>query len=273
VGHAGTLDPLAQGVLVLALGQATRLLEYLTGSYKTYIANLTLGVTTDTYDAEGQVVERRPVPPDLALEQVEVVLDRFRGQVEQLPPVYSAVKVGGKPAFARVRAGQEVALQPRRIEIVRLELLSFEPPSLSLSVTCSAGTYIRSLAHDLGKAIGCGAMLSGLVRTVSGSFKIENAVDWPVLQAAFQDGSWQSYLLPPDLVLEGTPRFVLDDVWLRRLLNGAPLPLGKVEAGLGRAYDQEGRFVAVLLGDPVQGVWLPKKVLVGGLPPMMKSES
>ncbi len=107
-------------------------------------------------------------------------------------------------------------------------------------------------------------MLSGLVRTASGCFKIEDAVDWPVLQAAFEAGRWQPYLLPPDLVLEGTPRFVLDRVWLKRLSDGMPLPLGEVEAGLARAYDQEGRFVAVLSGDPARGVWLPKKVLMGG---------
>jgi tRNA pseudouridine55 synthase len=271
VGHGGTLDPLAQGVLVLALGQATRLLEYLAGSYKTYIADLVLGVTTDTYDAEGQVVDRRPVPSDLRAEQIEAVLDRFRGQIEQTPPIYSAVKVRGKAAFARARAGQEVILQPRRVEIVRLEVLSFEPPSLKLAVTCSAGTYIRSLAHDLGEVIGCGAMLAGLVRTASGCFRIEDSVSWPVLQKAFQDRSWQSYLLPADLALAGTPRIMLDEVWLARLLNGAPLPLGKVDAGLGRAYDQEGRFVAVLSGDPARGLWLPKKVLTSELIPKMEN--
>ncbi len=262
VGHAGTLDPLACGVLVLALGRATRLLEYLVGSDKSYRAELTLGVATDTYDAEGMIVAERPLPPDLTHSRVEAVLKAFRGRVRQVPPVYSAVKVGGRSAHARARAGEVITLKPREVTIYSLELVRFDPPTMVLSVTCSAGTYIRSLAHDLGKTLGCGAILSALTRTASGRFRREEAVGWEALQRAFEDGSWVKYLLPADLALDGTPCVPLDGEGLRRVTNGMPVPAEGVSAGLGRAYAPDGRFVAVLEADPVSGVWRPRKVLV-----------
>ncbi len=262
VGHAGTLDPLAEGVLVLALGKATRLTEYLTGSNKTYQAEVTLGVETDTFDAEGAVVALRPLPPDLTPESVEAALDAFRGPIEQVPPAYSAIKVQGRSAHTRVRAGETVTLTPRRVTIHRLSLVAFQPPSIGLAVTCSAGTYIRSLAHDLGKALGCGAMLARLVRTASGQFTLEDAAKWDTLQSAFSDGSWLRYLLPADLALEGTPRIHLDEDGLWRVTNGLPVKAGNTCQGLARAYAPDGHFVAVLRGDPERGVWRPKKVLV-----------
>ena len=262
VGHAGTLDPLAEGVLVLALGPATRLTEYLSGSDKEYLATLTLGLSTDTYDAEGQIVARRDLPPDLTVEQVEVVLSRFRGEIEQTPPVYSAVKVAGKSAHARVRAGEMVRLKPRRVTIRSLQLLTYDPPEIRLRVVCSAGTYIRSLAHDIGETLGCGAILSGLTRTASGRFRLEEAVSWETLRAAFDDGSWRAFLLPPDLALEGTPRIGLDEEGLARVQHGQPIPAGGSVSGLARAYAPDGRFVAVLSGDPAGGVWRPRKVFL-----------
>lgn len=260
VGHAGTLDPLACGVLVLALGRATRLLEYLAGSDKSYRAELTLGVVTDTYDAEGVVVAERPLPHDLTHSRVEAVLNAFRGRVQQVPPVYSAVKVSGRAAHARARAGEVVMLEPREVTIYSLELVRFDPPNIALSVTCSAGTYVRSLAHDLGEALGCGATLSTLTRMASGRFRREEAVGWEALQMAFSDGSWVKYLLPADLALDGTPRVPLDEEGMGRVTNGMPMPAEDVSAGLGRAYAPDGRFVAVLEGDPVGGVWRPRKV-------------
>ncbi len=265
VGHAGTLDPLAEGVLVLALGPATRLAEYLTASRKSYLADVVLGVSTDTYDAQGRVVEQRPLPPDLSRDAVETALHAFRGPVEQVPPVYSAIKVGGKSAHARARAGEEVTLKPRLVTIYDLQMLSFEPPHVRLAVTCSPGTYVRSLAHDLGRTLGCGAMLSALTRTASGHFRLEDAADWEALQSAFEDGSWRDYLLPPDLALDGVPRVVLDRDGVEHVRHGRPVPAGEVVAGPGRAYLPDGRFVAVLSGDPARGVWHPKKVFAAVL--------
>jgi tRNA pseudouridine55 synthase len=263
VGHAGTLDPLAQGVLVLALGPATRLLEYLAASSKTYLADVTLGITTDTYDAEGEITGQQPVPPGLNREQVDAVLAAFRGEIEQVPPVYSAIKVGGTSAHARARAGEDVQLYPRPVSIYDLQVTAFEPPKLSLSVTCSPGTYIRSLAHDLGQALHCGAMLSGLARTASGRFLLEDAVDWETLHRAFETGTWRQYLLPADLALDGTPRVILDQAGVEHVRRGRPIPATGVSDGLGRAYLPDGRFVAVLSGNPQHGVWQPKKVFAG----------
>jgi tRNA pseudouridine55 synthase len=260
VGHAGTLDPLAGGVLVLALGPATRLIEYLIGSQKSYRALVKLGVSTDTYDAEGSIVEERPVPPDLAETQLRAALDAFTGEIEQIPPVYSAIKIGGKSAHARVRAGETVELKPRRIRIDSIDLLAFTPPTLELRVTCSAGTYIRSLAHDLGEALGCGAMLAGLTRTASGHFHLQDAVSWDTLQAAFEDGSWRDHLLSADRALEDTPMVRLSFEDLEKIRNGMPIQGTPVDKGLGRAYTPNGQFVAVLNADPENDQWRPKKV-------------
>lgn len=262
VGHAGTLDPIAGGVLVLALGRATRLLEYLTGADKAYHARVTLGIETDTYDAKGTVVAERAIPHDLTRERVERVLGDFRGDIRQVPPVYSAVKIAGKAAYKRARAGEAVELEPRAIHIHRLDLAAFDPPTLELAIACSSGTYVRSLAHDIGQALGCGAVMSGLTRTAVDGFRLEDAVGWDDLRRAFELGAWQDYLLPADRALGGSARVRLDAEGVRRVEHGMPLPAdGPIEA-LGRAYAPDGRFVAVLRGDPAAGVWHPKKVFV-----------
>lgn len=260
VGHAGTLDPLASGVLVLALGQATRLLEYLSASDKEYVAALTLGVTTDTYDATGATVSERPLPIGLTPARIEQELARMRGTISQRPPAYSAVKIGGRPAHRRARAGEDVALAPRVVAIHELALLELAPPALVLRVRCSAGTYVRSLAHDLGEALGCGAVLSALRRTASGRFSIEHAVPWEALTAAFMDGTWQRWLLPSDLALEGMPRVPLGEEGLRRVRSGQPIPDADAVEGLARGYAPDGQFTAVLKGYPEAGVWRPVKV-------------
>lgn len=261
VGHAGTLDPLAQGVLVLALGQATRLLEYLAGSNKQYDARLQLGVETDTYDAEGEVLRREDVPATLTAEEVAAALASFRGDIQQVPPAYSALKVGGRAAYARARAGEQVELKPRRVTIYELELTRFDPPFVDLRVVCSAGTYIRSLAHDLGQALGTGAMLAGLVRTASGSFTLAGAVPWPALTRGFDEGSWREFLLPADLALESAPQVRLGAEGLQDLIHGRAIAGDAVQGGLARAYAPDGQFVGVLEGDPAAGVWRPRKVL------------
>jgi tRNA pseudouridine55 synthase len=265
VGHAGTLDPLAEGVLVLALGKATRLLEYLAGSDKRYRAEVRLGITTDTYDIQGEVVAERPVPGpgDLTPDTVcDVLQSQFSGGILQRPPVYSALKVGGKAAYARARAGEEVELQPRPITIHAVDLLKLDSPDLTLDVHCGPGTYVRSLAHDLGQALGPGATLTGLTRVASGTFRLEDAVPLDALQAAFEDGTWSQHLLSADLALAGTPQVRLDEVGYEHLRNGRAIPAQDISMGLARAYAPDGRFVAVLLGDPSGGAWRPKKVFV-----------
>ena len=167
IGHAGTLDPLAEGVLVVATGKATRLIEYLVDADKLYGAGVHLGVETDTYDAEGRVLAERPVE-HLTREAVAGALEPFRGEIEQRPPPFSAVSVGGERLYARARRGEMVQAPLRRVSVTRLDLLDWQPPVAHLEVECSKGTYIRSLAHDLGRALGCGAHLSALVRLRAG---------------------------------------------------------------------------------------------------------
>jgi tRNA pseudouridine55 synthase len=262
VGHAGTLDPIAGGVLVLALGRATRLLEYLTGADKAYHALVTLGVETDTYDAEGTIVAECAIPHDLTRERVERVLDDFRGRIRQVPPIYSAVKIAGKPAHKRARAGEAVELEPRAVHIYELDLVGFRPPELELAMRCSSGTYVRSLIHDVGRALGCGAIMSGLTRTAVDGFHLEEAVGWDDLRRAFELGAWRDYMLPADRALGGSAQVHLDADGVRRVEHGMHIPADSPIEALGRAYAPDGRFVAVLSGDPAAGVWHPKKVFV-----------
>jgi len=261
VGHGGTLDPAATGVLVLCLGPATRLSEYLLGSPKTYVAQVYFGVETNTYDTEGEIVGRDPRL--ISREQVEAALTGFRGQIAQVPPLYSAIKRGGRKLYELARVGQTVELAPRPVTIYRLELLAWKPPVATLEVVCSAGTYIRSLAHDLGQTVGVGAHLAALERIASGHFRAEQAVPWEQLAAAMTDGTWRAHLLPPDLALAHHPAVHLDAAGLDEVRHGRRVPVAAdmIAASLARAYDPEGRFVAVLRrrGD----WWLPVKVFAG----------
>jgi tRNA pseudouridine55 synthase len=263
VGHAGTLDPIAQGVLILALGKATRLSEYLMQLPKGYEAQILLGTITDTYDTEGEVVTKQDVPSDLSLSMIETALMSFRGEILQKPPIYSAIKVQGKAAYARARAGEAVELKPRTITIYELNLVAFAPPRLTLQILCSSGTYIRALAHDFGQKLGCGAVLEKLIRTASGNFRLAEATPWERLLDTFEDGTWQESLIPADRALPGTPKVPLTAEQYERLRNGAPFSAPDITPGLGRAYSPDGHFVAVLRGEPERGVWQPHKVLVG----------
>ena len=175
IGHSGTLDPMATGVLVLCLGKATRLLEYLTGLPKTYLAGITLGAATDTYDATGTVIYQHPLP-ELTAEALEQTLDGFRGEIMQTPPAYSAIKRNGEAQYKRARRGEEVVLDPRPVTVYELTLLEFDDGVIRIRITCSAGTYVRSIAHDLGQVLGCGAHLSSLRRLAVGPFGIDQAV-------------------------------------------------------------------------------------------------
>ncbi len=232
VGHSGTLDPLASGVLPVLLGRATRLADLIQVQHKTYVATLALGTATTTDDAEGEVVATAPVPPFDA-----AVLDRFRGSVSQTPPAYSALKVDGKRAYALARAGAAVALPPRAVTIYDLRLLSLEP--LQLEVTCSKGTYIRSLARDIAEALGTVGHLGGLVRTRVGPFALQDAVTLENLDVT-------ASLLPPDAALPDAPAVHLASADVARVLNGNAVPLSEpLQAEPVRVYDAEGHLVCL----------------------------
>jgi tRNA pseudouridine55 synthase len=256
-GHAGTLDPLATGVLVLCLGAATRLSEYVMHTTKRYRAQIHLGVTTTTYDAEGEITGQRDAS-GLTRTDVERALAQFQGEIEQLPPMYSAIKQGGRKLYDIARAGEEVERQPRRIEIMVLDIVDWSPPQVTVEVTCSAGTYIRSLAYDLGEALGVGAHLSGLVRTASGSFTLADSV---ALDALLESPDWANHLVPPAAALVHLPVIQFDPTALDHLTHGRPVPDPLAEAGLlAQAYNANGDLLAIVEGDGQH--WRPHKVFV-----------
>lgn len=273
VGHAGTLDPLATGVLVICVGRtATRVAEYLTDAVKSYRTEVQLGVVTDTFDAEGEVVSRSPV--DVDQKDLETALEQFRGTIEQVPPMYSAVKHRGKPLYRLARQGIEVEREARRVDIQRLELVAWEPQGrrgrCALEIDCSAGTYVRVLVHDLGQKLGCGAYVTGLTRLASGGFRLEDAVTVERLAQAAEDGCWTDLLRPVDEALaDRFPAHHLDANEARRLCSGQSLPDGDrlpEEAPLARVYGPEGRFLALANYDAQEAVWRPRKVFVSPYP-------
>lgn len=263
VGHAGTLDPMATGVLLVCLGKATRVTEYLMAGHKVYRAVIRLGVTTDTYDAEGEVLETRPVEVDL--EQVRATLARFRGRVQQVPPMYSALKRDGQPLYKLARRGITVERPARTVEIFDLTLEDWSPPDLTLTVTCSPGTYIRSLAHDLGERLGCGGHLIALTRLASGRFTLDEAVSLEEVAQAAREGRLETLLYPLDAALETFPAVALSEQDSQRVRSGRSV--GRDVAppspeGLCRAYDPAGRLLALLRYDPVTDRWRPHKVFL-----------
>ncbi len=224
IGHTGTLDPFASGVLVLCLGVATRLAEYYTGHDKVYRAHVRLGTATDTYDPLGQVVETCPLP-HLDEARVRSVLEAFLGPQEQVPPVFSAIRQGGERLYHKARRGERVQVKPRRITVHRLELLELLPPDrLHIRVHCSAGTYIRSLAHDLGRALGSCAHLSYLRREASGPFHVDQAHTLDAVREAALAGRLRELLLPLGVGLH-LPRVQLDPETARRLGQGQRVPI------------------------------------------------
>ena len=261
VGHAGTLDPLATGVLPVCLGQATRIVEFLANATKTYRAEIELGITTDTYDASGIIIQQED-PSSIRREQVERALASFRGVIMQTPPMYSAIKHQGKKLYELARAGITVERKSRPTTIHKLDIVGFQSPLVTIEVECGKGTYIRSLAHDLGQILGCGASLKSLVRLRYGPFDIENAVSIPHLEDAFHGGHWEHLVYPLDFVLSTWPAVVVDEATEEIIRNGAPvaLPLEPSGGSHCRSYTANGHFLSVLRFEPEKGQWHPEKV-------------
>jgi len=260
VGHAGTLDPMATGILPVCIGQATRLVEYLMDTTKTYRAEIELGITTDTYDAEGKVMQKADAS-DISRKQIETVLSTFRGEITQTPPAYSAVKYHGKPSYKLARAGIAVIPKKRLAHIDRIELVDYHALVVTVEIDCGKGTYIRSLANDLGQMLGCGAYLKNLVRLRCGIFDITNSVTLDELQEAFRVGYWEDLIYPMDSVLARLPAVVVGEENERAICNGRVVPLEECASGdLCRAYNQCGNLLAVLRFDSARGLWQPEKV-------------
>jgi tRNA pseudouridine55 synthase len=262
IGHAGTLDPMATGVLLMCVGRATRVSEYLMAGEKTYRARVRLGATTDTYDAEGKVVASSD-PSKVSHAETEAALERFCGSIEQIPPMYSAVKHKGQPLHKLARQGIEVERKPRKVEIFQAQLASWEPPEFTIQVSCSPGTYIRSLAHDLGQTLGCGAHLTKLVRQASGTFLLADAVTLETLSQAAEERRWHEFLLPIDRGLADFPSLHLDGGAARRLCLGQAIAAPaqeRTEGELARAYGPDGTFLAIATYVEADSAWRPHKV-------------
>ncbi|KPL17402.1 MAG: hypothetical protein AMJ93_14960 [Anaerolineae bacterium SM23_84] len=259
VGHAGTLDPLATGVLLLCLGQATRVAEYLMASDKVYRANIRLGITTDTYDAEGEIVAVADAD-SVTRARVEQELSSLVGTLEQVPPMYSAIKHKGTPLYRLARRGQSVKRRPRTVQIRALRLLQWESPELEIEVHCSKGTYVRSLAHDLGQRIGCGAYLVSLTRLSSGSFRIAQSVSLDELEQAASRGEIGRLLQSLDTALEAYPAITVDPTTESRIVLGQRVELPTPPAArLCRVHGADGQLLA-LLRHRSDGLWQPHKV-------------
>lgn len=271
IGHLGTLDPLATGVLPLAIREATKLVPFLEGGEKVYVGTIRLGVSTNTYDAEGEVSYRHEgaLPDETA---VRAALAGFVGEIQQIPPMYSSVKKDGVPLYKLARRGEEVAREARSITIHRAEMHHFSETEIGIEISCTPGTYVRSLAHDLGELLGCGAHLSGLQRTRSGCFEYAQALPPETFEAAGEARTLEDQLIAPDVAL-GFPRVSLSAAQARKIANGGDLAAadarGEWEQGPAprpglrvSAMSPAGELVAILELRPDRRLH-PLRVLAG----------
>jgi len=257
-GHTGTLDPLATGLLPVCLGEATKFSHFLLEADKTYLASIRLGLTTTTGDLEGDAIERKPV--DVSISQAESALKRFVGAIQQVPPMYSAIKHEGQRLYALARAGQVVTRAPREVFIRRLALAALAGEELTVSVTCSKGTYVRVLAEDIGRELGCGGCLSALRREAVGGFSlVQGALDLGQLETLKQ-GDRDAVLLPVDALVDSLPSLDLNASEAQRLMQGRQVERpGTGPAGLARAYGPDRDFLGVVeVQSP--GVLVPRRL-------------
>ena len=254
VGHAGTLDPLASGVLVVAAGRATRLLEYVVGQRKRYLAEIRLGQTSTTYDGEGEISPAQAV--NASQDEIETTLSAFRGAIKQIPPMHSAVKQKGRPLYELAREGREVERAARAVTVYELEIVRWQSPVLQLRIVCSAGTYIRSLAHDLGQSLGCGGYLSGLQRTAVGTFTIADAIS----PNSLTRNNVADFVQPPDRAVAHLPRLDTQAPAADALVNGRRIRRQEEDpdADVVRAYGPSGEFIGIVVARDAE--WKPHKI-------------
>ncbi len=264
VGHGGTLDPMATGVIPICVGRATRLMEYILDSSKEYVGDIRLGIATDTYDSEGEITSQSD-PSCVTREQVEDVLKGFLGRIEQVPPMYSALKRQGKRLYELARQGIEVEREPRPMTVHGIRLSDWKPPVVRVHIECGRGFYMRSLAHDIGVLLGCGAHLQSLTRLRTGRFHITGAVSIKTAQRSFEDGSWPDLLHSPDSVLGEMRAIIVERQTQNLVQNGRPISLDKLghtrqQDERCRAYSMDGEFLAIMRFDFPDNAWCPEKV-------------
>lgn len=265
VGHGGTLDPFATGVIAVCMGQATRMMEYLVDGAKTYRGVVELGVETDTYDVQGEVT-RRADASGVTLDDVESALEEFRGVILQVPPMYSALKRQGKRLYDLARAGVEVEREPRRVEVSDVSVVDWSPPLAEVRVECGRGFYMRSLAYDLGANLGCGAYLKSLVRVKSGPFDVSGAASLEQAERSFEDGEWRGVVRAPDAIVDRMRALIVGKREELHLHQGRPIaPSLKVPPARHgekrRVYTTDGRFVGIVAFDAPARRWQPQRVL------------
>ncbi len=257
-GHTGTLDPFATGLLPLCLGEATKFSQFLLDADKVYLAEARLGVRTTTADPEGEILETRPVSSTEA--DVAAVLPRFLGAIDQLPPMYSALKRDGRPLYEYARKGIEIERQPRRVTVHSIDIIALRGDLLTFRVHCGKGLYVRTLAEDIGALLGCGAHLSALRREAVGPFDIADAVTLPELEALAPEQR-DELLLPPDCLIDNLARLDLDPESTWQISHGQSIWRSGLSVGeLMRLYDPDGRFLGVAEVD-VEGKAAPKRLL------------
>ena len=264
VGHGGTLDPMASGVIPIAIGTSTRLLEYILNGDKSYIATIELGRRTDTYDSEGKTVEKSD-PQGISIDDIVKVLSKFNGEMTQIPPMHSALKVQGKRLYELARSGTVIERPPRNVTIYEVSLEEFNTPNIVVGVRCSKGFYVRTFADDIGHLLGCGAFLSSLKRVSSGPFKIEDAMTLDQTISMISDGNLQELILDPGSCINGAQRIQLNEETETMVKHGRAI--GSInesfpitDSSLAVAYDNQSRFVAVLRFNEKLQEWHPEKV-------------
>ncbi|MFA7636639.1 MAG: tRNA pseudouridine(55) synthase TruB [Monoglobales bacterium] len=238
VGHTGTLDPDAEGVLPICIGKGTKLAGLLTDADKAYRAVIKLGIVTDTQDASGEILSE--CSPDISEREFADAVNSFIGKTEQIPPMYSALKVNGRKLCDLARQGIEVERKPREITIFSIEISAFDGQTATLDVACSKGTYIRTLCHDIGQKLGCGAIMQSLIRTKSGVFEIKNSVSFEEFEK-----NPEKFIMPPDKIFSHLPEFIADESQTHKIKNGIRIDADTENGKTYRVYSETGEFLAV----------------------------
>ena len=265
VGHGGTLDPLATGVIPVAIGKATRLLEYFLMSNKSYIARIHFGETTDTFDSEGEIISTNVDPP-LDINVIEKTMNSFKGEIEQTPPPFSAIKKNGRRLYELARRGVDTYIEPRNVTVNELKIINYEPPILDLFIRCGKGFYVRSLANDLGKILGCGGYLNDLKRTSLGNFEISKSILLAKAISNIENGDTSKIIQPIETCVGNFERVNLSPEETTNIKNGQKIPYtldSSIEKGsLASAFSPKGDLAAIIMFEDKSREWKPVKVFI-----------
>ncbi len=265
VGHGGTLDPIATGVIPVAIGKATRLLEYFLMSNKSYIARIHFGKTTDTFDSEGEIISTKVDPP-LDINVIEKTMNSFRGEIEQTPPPFSAIKKNGRRLYELARRGIDTYIEPRNVTVNEIKIINYEPPILDLFIRCGKGFYVRSLANDLGKILGCGWYLNDLKRTSLGNFEISKSILLAKAMSAIENGDTSKIVQPLETCVGNFERVNLSLEETTNIKNGQKIPYtldSSIEKGsLASAFSPKGDLAAIIMFEDKSREWKPVKVFI-----------